>query len=293
MHVNVFTKKLARWNEIHSIHPYPKRGWLYRGQGCACWTLKTTLERCCEVKGFSKLGERQRIESHLIRDFKRAYHQYAPHIPVGELEWISLMQHHGAPTRFLDFTYSIYVAAYFALEDAKLSREDSTCAVWAVNGPWALEQSIKAFRSKMPHAVDLVNETQESHEEIASNLLFKEPFVKAVVQLIPFRLNERLRTQRGTFLVPGNISDSFMDNLASLPGYEKEENVLKIEIPVAMRNEAIEQLFSMNISRASLFPGLDGYSESLRIFHPSFVEDPYEIMRRKFSKRRKGFTSSR
>jgi hypothetical protein len=66
-----------------------------------------------------------------------------------------------------------------------------------------------------------------------------------------------------------------MDNLLALRGNDDRGNLIKIEIPKALRREAIEQLFAMNISRTSLFPGLDGFSESLGIFHPAFRPDPY------------------
>jgi len=49
------------------------------------------------------------------------------------------MQHHGAPTRLLDFSYSIYVAAYSAMESA-----DGDSALWAVDGLWAMDQGIGA-----------------------------------------------------------------------------------------------------------------------------------------------------
>jgi hypothetical protein len=63
---------------------------------------------------------RRTIEARIIREFRRAYHQFSARVPDREstVEWLSLMQHHGAPTRLLDFTYSVYVAAYFAVEDA-------------------------------------------------------------------------------------------------------------------------------------------------------------------------------
>jgi hypothetical protein len=194
------------------------------------------------------------------------------------------MQHHGAPTRLLDFTYSIYIAAYFAVENV----EESACAVWAVNGPWLEKNFAIAYRRAGKRQVKgLQTETMEIHERIAHDLLFKKPFIKSVLQLIPFILSERLRTQRGTFLVPGEITGTFMANLRSLNGFNKAENILKITIPAALRKEAIERLSNMNISRTSLFPGLDGYSQSLGILHPSFGPDPYDIKRRAATKRKR------
>ena len=261
---------LRSWNDIHS---YLKPGWIYRGQKSKDWPLMTSLERCCDREQI-KPKDRVFNEAELFRDFRRAYHQYARHIPAPDstIEWISLMQHHGAPTRLLDFTYSIYVAAYFALECA-----DADCAVWAVRGPWALAQSIAAFHhAGKRSAKRLRMATQEFHDKLYHELLLKKPSTRAAVPLNPFRLNERLRTQRSAFIAPGTVSHSFMDNLYALEGYAQGNNCIKIEIPKKLRVEAIEQLFAMNISRTSLFPGLDGYAGSLGIFHPSFRPDPYK-----------------
>jgi len=51
------------------------------------------------------------------------------------------MQHHGAPTRLLDFTYSFYIAAYFALEES-----EKDCAIWALNMKWSVEESKAKFK---------------------------------------------------------------------------------------------------------------------------------------------------
>lgn len=51
------------------------------------------------------------------------------------------MHHHGAPTRLLDFTYSIYVATYFAAENA-----ERDAAVWAIDGRWALRLAAHVLR---------------------------------------------------------------------------------------------------------------------------------------------------
>jgi hypothetical protein len=98
---------------------YMGHDWLFRGQRSHSWELETSLERCCNRQKISP-QHRSRIEQELFREFRRTYQQYSQHIPDldSAIEWLSLMQHHGAPTRLLDFTYSIYVAAYFALEAA-------------------------------------------------------------------------------------------------------------------------------------------------------------------------------
>src|SRR6266542_1684209 len=165
---------LRSWNKIHS---FQKSGWIYRGQQFYKWGLKTSLERCCERERI-KPKDRNFIEKELLRNFRRAYHQYAQHIPDADstVEWLSLMQHHGAPTRLLDFDYSIYIAEYFALENA-----DSDCAVWAVNLWWAVRQSKKLLlrvEGKKESAQRMVEFTQESHEKDYNNLLFEKPFVR-------------------------------------------------------------------------------------------------------------------
>lgn len=261
---------LRKWDDIHR---YQRRGWIYRGQQHKGWKLETSLERCCKREKI----EPKNTEEHLLRDFKRVYHQYVQHIPKkdSKIEWLSLMQHHGAPTRLLDFTYSIYVAAYFALENAK-----SDCAVWAVNGPWALKQAKKILRvvkEKEQSAKRLPLPTEEFHEQDYNKLLFDEPFKKVAFPLNPFRLNERLLAQHGTFMAPGNVSNTFMENIRAIDGHN--ENCIKIVIPYKLRKNALERLFNMNISRTSLFPGLDGYAQSLGVFHSSFRSDPYEQMR--------------
>lgn len=257
-------RAVASWDEVHA---FGKANWLFRGQLSAAWGLKTSLERCFErqlVEG----PERMALERELLREFRRAYHNYAVHVPERNsvIEWLSLMQHHGAPTRLLDFTFSIYVAAYFALETAS-----DDCALWAVNADWAAEQSVVAMMSAGKHgAAKLRARTGEEHETVSFGVLFEPPYVKSALLLSPFRLDERLRIQKGTFLVPGDVSSSFMANLCSLPGHDLAENLLKVILPFRIRAEALERLHYMNISRTSLFPGLDGYARSLGIYHPAF-----------------------
>jgi hypothetical protein len=66
-----------------------------------------------------------------------------------------------------------------------------------------------------------------------------------------------------------------MDNLRSMPGHDDPKNMVKIVVPREMRQKAVESLHYMNISRTSLFPGLDGYAQSLGVYHPSYRPVPW------------------
>lgn len=255
---------LESWDDIHF---YARHGWIYRGQRCANWEMQTSFQRCCDRNAI-RTEDRARVERDLFREFRRAYYNYSRHLPGTQnvLEWLSLMQHHGAPTRLLDFTYSIYVAAYFALEAA-----DNDCAIWAVNGPWALSRSLAALRDAGKSNVDFLGRPfQEDDERHLEEIFFEDPFALCACALNPFRLHERLRIQKGVFLVPMDSTRPFMDNLCAIPGHDSPKNLVKLVIPKSVRDQAMPKLFEMNISRASLFPNLDGYAQSLSVYHPIY-----------------------
>ena len=185
-------KRLESWDQIHQ---YARHGWVYRGQRQATWGLETSLERFCD-RGEIPLGQRRDLESRLCREFRRGYHQYALHVPRNNsmLEWFALMQHHGSPTRMLDFTYSIYVAAYFAIEEA-----DNDCALWAINGVWALQASVALLkRAGKAEAEKLELNWDDGGDTIFDDIVLKEPVALCATPQNPFRLNERLQIGRAS-----------------------------------------------------------------------------------------------
>ena len=144
------------------------------------------------------------------------------------------------------------------------------------NGPWALREFCQracpgggVSRDGLAGAIPGI-----TRENLLS-VLFDPPIVKSAIPLNAFRLNQRLRIQKGVFLVATDVATSFMDNLQTLPGHDHADHIIKLILPSSVRQEALEQLFYMNISRTSLFPGLDGYAQSLGVDHPSFNPTPW------------------
>ena len=162
-----------------------------------------------------------------------------------------LMQHHGAPTRLLDFTWSPYVAAFFALE-----RATKEAAVWAIS-PLGIWNTVYSFATQEVMAKEL-------NPRIPGN--YRKYYLGNTVPFVlygePNIMNKRLIAQSGTFVVPG-ILDRPVDEILSFnpaPNAMCYKFVLKT---VNLRDNAMRTLYNMNITNATLFPDLDGLARSM------------------------------
>lgn len=63
------------------------------------------------------------IEKDMLERFKRHAPSYTSYLPANDVEWLFLAQHHGLPTRLLDWTFNPLVALFFALEN-----DEKACA---------------------------------------------------------------------------------------------------------------------------------------------------------------------
>ncbi|MBI4557416.1 MAG: FRG domain-containing protein [Candidatus Hydrogenedentes bacterium] len=247
--------------------------WVFRGQGDSLWHLESSLERATDHHA-SKRNDAARIENELINNFKRGIHQYIPstELPDNELEWLSVMQHHGAPTRLLDFTFSAYIAAYFAFEDCpRNEKETKRCVVWAIRRKWLCDKA----RGKI---AGLVRSEGKDPDDIfnrpvilwRSSSLFSSAFLNNGYQMVcpvnSYRVNRRQGLQQGLYLCPGDIRVGFLANLLASGVHEIAENLKIFTFPVSLQEEALGDLARMNIRLDVLFPGIDGFAQYHRVW---------------------------
>ncbi len=244
------------------------RKWIFRGLPKATYGLETSLERALRDFGVNP-SDAAAFEKSLMHQFRRQAQKYTIDLPPDKemMTWLTLMQHYGAPTRLQDWTYSFFVAVYFAVERAE---RRAPSAVWCINATWCANQydailgSIDRASLKLLKDVDPYIRSAETFGKVITR---NRPMLN-VYPGNSFALNERLIIQQGFFLIPCHIGRSFEDNLDALlardPRYKDQFVKIIIERDVDLRRAILTNLYRMNISRATLFPGLQGFAESLR-----------------------------
>jgi hypothetical protein len=236
----------SAWNP--EIERY-RSNWAFRGVGNAAHDLTTSLAR---------LGlEAARMEGHLLRNFRK----YAPRDgAMGDSvwNWLALAQHHGLPTRLLDWTYSPFVAMHFATQD--LECYDLDGVIWCVD--------YVRTNQLQPHELrDILGEeganafTAEILDRAARSLpdldgLAAEPYV---LFLEPPSLDQRIVNQYALFSLMSSPTADLHAWLGARP-----ELFRRIVIPAALKWEVRDKLDQANVTERVLFPGLDGLSRWLR-----------------------------
>lgn len=171
------TRQVSGWDDL--IQAYRARdwsGWAFRGHPDGSWTLKPSLEREIVDRLGCEATRMPRDEADLLREFRRHYHRYSISVPNEQdvMEWWSIMQHYGAPTRLLDFSYSFWVGVHFAVDDLDPSRT-GTCAVWAFDCNWWARKA----REIVPEVARLLQNDQNAKlpSNITQLLSIGKPFV--------------------------------------------------------------------------------------------------------------------
>lgn len=256
--------KLSPINDSHSEF------WIFRGQGNHKWKLTTTLER----------NALQFQEDKMISSYQRNAHLYEDTSKLKtKLDWLSFMQHHGTPTRLMDWTKSPYVALFFALNNAEVKKNEY-CSVWMINLLFVyneIEYSLKRKNYKNINKFHFINECTLSDFEFESIFYnYELPYEPFVFPILPIFSHQRINIQQGLFLVPTNMFISFEDNLKNTFNGQTDEvtthAIRKFNIPNKLKPEIITELNYMNINDATLFPGIEGFSKFVSKKHLLFEE---------------------
>lgn len=272
------------WAEKRARPTKPKarnifRGQIARGKG---FPLQTSLEYTARRLGIG-LDKIPKLETRLMADFHRRLHHYTSSVPhaCDYVELLAMMQHYGAPTRLHDWTFSPYVAVFFAVEKARI---DDTCQVWFMTtdecdsaNPSVLkflkppEKNEEDFQKEIEREFKtacrkrsgtMIDATRPKRHQAAVVYYLVDHPKPCAILANPYRLNERLSIQQGTFLLSGDLSKSLKENMAAVQGGLKLERC-EFEWNPTLCKDFTFRLHQMNISRTTLFPGLTGFAESL------------------------------
>jgi hypothetical protein len=227
----------------------------FRGVSSSAHTLSTSLIRLAAGQiDISKL------EQSLIRNFRKYAHAQTASVVDSIWHWLALAQHHGLPTRLVDWTYSPFVALHFATE--KPTDFECDGLVWCVNFVEAnrlLPPRLKSILEQEHSDTFTVEMLSEFPTLRAFDSLGREPFV---IFMEPPSLDARILNQFALFSLLPNPSSRLDHWLQSHPNLFRQ-----IVVPAELKWEVRDKLDQANLNERTLFPGLDGLSRWLERYY--------------------------
>jgi hypothetical protein len=165
---------VADFKELHEVvESFRNQVVVFRGQRVCEWPLMPKVGRYTRLRSSNRLAEERRM-LHLFKD------SAVPHLkfsPATDWEWLAIAQHHGLPTRLLDWSRNPLVAAYFAVE----GEHDADSAVYAFRENSSVDASPSLDPLEMP----------------------------GVVRFVPRHLSQRIIVQAGLFTIHPDPSADF------------------------------------------------------------------------------------
>lgn len=253
------------WRDLlHAIRRLPRGKWVFRAVDEPNKPVTSSFDDACQRAFGHRMsqGKRRLYESWMLHEFKREAHNYLTNCPERDdfLEWLALARHYEMPSRLVDFSYSFYVASYFALARKKNKEKGY---VVAINHTWMIKQAEERLRNGWAEKYGIPFKEASFHNRLVFRKFAFKYQENYVVSVNSLRRNPRLARQKGLFLCPGNIKKPFETNLEAT--LEDTRNVKRqIVLDCRLRSEAIRDLREMNISLAALYPDLSGWAQSQR-----------------------------
>lgn len=232
---------------------------VYRGASNALGSLLTSIDR---LGGIEPPHTKVDLEEHILRNFIR---YSRPHLddarPHDDWELLIAAQHHGVPTRLLDWTYSPLVAAFFATRASPDGVEHDR-AVWRLD--W--QQVHRHFR--IPPLALLIQDLETLLDPKGSMTPWKlftakdrKPFA---CMIEPPSLDNRIVAQAATFTLTSSTCQSFE---AFLETHDLGKALTRYVIPQRDVARIRDQLDLVGIDERRLFPDLDGVASAIQRYY--------------------------
>ncbi|TGN06797.1 FRG domain-containing protein [Leptospira ilyithenensis] len=245
--------------------------WVFRGEANSDWKLNTTIDRISQSIGLFPFSEQESI-FHVIRT-KRIYDELRDINSENYLEILSFLQHHGVPTRLLDFTKSPYIALYFAFED--LSPNSDFASIYGFQPSFfrmklydcinRQKEKIKSKIEPKSYQSEFINWGHIDNFQKLYNEILQSDAINLVLPVEPDIFNKRIFIQQGLFFLQGNSNLSFIENLEIYYPSDIEQNTFKINISRNLQKSIILKLANMGITPYSLYPGLEGLMKDMKL----------------------------
>jgi hypothetical protein len=268
-------------DEVTPDDPDPATGrWrdsgVYRGATAAQWPLLTSLDR---LGGTAPPHTKRELEAHVLRNFIRYARPYFPGHVQSDWELLVAAQHHGVPTRLLDWTYSPLVAAHFATATHVEAERDR--AVWrldwkAVHRAFGLPElalSLSDVERLLGHERrpctpwtlferEGEGEAPDGAPELPCS---REGQGRAFACMIePPSLDARIVAQSAAFTLMSDTTRAFD---AFLDAHDLGEALTRYLIPADAVPRLRDQLDLVGMDERRLFPDLDGVAARLRRYY--------------------------
>lgn len=233
---------------------------VYRGVNDASGRLLTSLDRLGEP---DEPHSKAHLEVHLLRNFLRYGRPFFRHLEIPFWELMVVAEHHGLPTRLLDWTHSPLIAAHFATLHP---RPGADRVIWKLN--WrAMHEHFDlppiAFLVEDLDALLKKRGFASGWEFLGANL---KPGRHFACLLDPPAVTGRVAVQSGTFTLC-SAADRSLDEMFEAAGLEHA--LTRFRIPAARVEFIRDQLDICTVDERRLFPGLDGIAAELRRYYSS------------------------